>query len=762
VTAAERAPTRPFALGRRAALGALALLLWPLGHVLVGAEGTLVLWVRPDAPIEGGELRWSTHRGAGGERPLAWDALRFDGRAPIEVEIMPLGRRRPERGDVEVWLASITSRCGPVFRPERLRVPHGWLRGHLGLAAVWPGGEARPLRYKAVMCGPVEILLGHHPYSGRVRLRLLRRGRVVAERTADVHAEPDGRRAGYWPEAVPWSEAGRWQAIEVSLPHDAAGVDVGLRGPSATEVRASWTSARGAGTPPTDVVMTPTGVTVRAREVQPRGFWMPAGGDLVALALLWLAGWLVAEGVGGGTRTGEVLRRGWRWARYGAIPALVWSLYALAFYPGVLAYDPFVQWHQLIHGRYEDWHPLLHTWLLGLIAGPFDSFAPVTIVQVIATALLVAALLARARRLGAPAWLVWATSLWFALSPAFAYHVIAVWKDTPFTLALVGLTILLLDAIGPRTLTVRGACGFGTLLATTALLRHNGAAAALAGVAVLAWIVGRTAPGRVLLATGVALALVVLVRGPVYRMVDVAPAPRLLRYATLLPQVAALLGAGAPLDPSDAAYLERILPLDRWRRPYECFTGVGLLHYEPLHATPLEDEPGRLPRIWARLVAERPDVAFRHWRCATAWVWHPRAPLYIGPLTREGQVVDPNEFGVTTTPQLPSLHATLTRVLLASYREGSWSRLLVWQPAFALWVMLAALAALAVRARSLLPVLPFLPALGNTVGWLLTPFSPDARYQWPVEVLAPLALCLAVAAWLAPPPGVRRVTDQRP
>ena len=759
MTAAEGGPTRPRGLGRRATLGALALLLWPLGHALIGADGTLVLWVRPDAPIEGGDLRWSTHAGVGGgARRLPWDALHSARRAAIEVEITPLGRRRLGRRDVEVWLASITSRCGPEFRRERLRIPRGWLRDHLGLVAVWPGGEARPLRYKAVMCGPVEVLLGHHPYSGRARLRLLRDGRVIAERTVDLVAPADGRRAGYWPEAIPWSEAGRWQAITVSLPHATAGVALALRGPSArTEVRASWSSARGAWRPPTATVATRHGVVIRADDVQPRGFWLPARGDVVALVLLWIAGWLVAEGLGGGTQTGDALRRGWRWARYGALPALVWSLYWLAFHPGVVAYDPAVQWHQLVHGRYEDWHPLLHTWLLGLLGRPFDSFAPVALAQVIATALLVGAMLARARRYGTPAWLVWATSLWFALSPAFAYHAIAVWKDTPFTLAIVGLTILLLDAVASRRLTLGRACGFGVLLATIALLRHNGAAAALAGLAALAGAVGRTAPRRVLAAAGVALALVLLVRGPVYRMVDVAPTPRLLRYATLLPQVAALVGAGAPLEPSDAAYLARILPLDRWRRPYECFTGVGLLHREPLRATPLEDEPGRLPRIWARLVAERPDVAFRHWLCATGWVWRPRAPLYVGPLTRDGQVVDPNDFGMATTPQLPALHARLTRVLAASLRDGSLWRLLVWQPAVALYVLIVALGVLVVRARSLLPVLPFLPALGNTLGWLLTPFSPDARYQWPVEVLAPLAVCLAAAgAWLTPGRTPRR------
>jgi hypothetical protein len=171
--------------------------------------------------------------------------------------------------------------------------------------------------------------------------------------------------------------------------------------------------------------------------------------------------------------------------------------------------------------------------------------------------------------------------------------------------------------------------------------------------------------------------------------------------------------------------------------------------------TVLEAEPERVPRIWARLVAEQPAVAFGHWRCASRWVWHPRTPIYIGPLTQDGEVVDPNAFGTATTPQLPALHATLTRVLLASFRDGSWWRVVVWQPAFALYVLLLALVVLAARSRSFLPVLPFLPALGNTLGWLLTPFSPDARYQWPVEVLAPFAVCLAAAATLTPARGDR-------
>src|SRR2546428_11797105 len=63
----------------------------------------------------------------------------------------------------------------------------------------------------------------------------------------------------------------------------------------------------------------------------------------------------------------------WVWVRYAALPLAAWSVYWLAFFPGVIAHDSLVQWKEILDGRYDDWHPAFHTWTLWLLTRPWRA-----------------------------------------------------------------------------------------------------------------------------------------------------------------------------------------------------------------------------------------------------------------------------------------------------------------------------------------------------------------------------------------------------
>src|SRR2546428_13458629 len=63
----------------------------------------------------------------------------------------------------------------------------------------------------------------------------------------------------------------------------------------------------------------------------------------------------------------------WVWVRYAALPLAAWSVYWLAFFPGVIAHDSLVQWKEILDGRYDDWHTPFHTWTLRLLTRPWRS-----------------------------------------------------------------------------------------------------------------------------------------------------------------------------------------------------------------------------------------------------------------------------------------------------------------------------------------------------------------------------------------------------
>ena len=171
-----------------------------------------------------------------------------------------------------------------------------------------------------------------------------------------------------------------------------------------------------------------------------------------------------------------------------ALPLLaVWLTYWLALFPGLISLDSVNQWGQIVTGRYDDWHPVFHTWVLWLLSRPGHSLGTVSLVQVVLTAVLLGHALSAARQLGVPGWLIWTAVAWFVLSPVFGVGTIAVWKDNAFGLTTLWTVVLLLRAVRRWTMTSASSLWFGIALALMSLFRHNGHLVAIPTLGVAAW-----------------------------------------------------------------------------------------------------------------------------------------------------------------------------------------------------------------------------------------------------------------------------------
>jgi hypothetical protein len=88
--------------------------------------------------------------------------------------------------------------------------------------------------------------------------------------------------------------------------------------------------------------------------------------------------------------------------RYALPCAIVWSIYLLAYWPGLMSYDSLQQWEQMTTGQLDNWHPAFHTMSNWLITRLWLSPAAVALTQIATLSLLVGWTVARIRRLGAP------------------------------------------------------------------------------------------------------------------------------------------------------------------------------------------------------------------------------------------------------------------------------------------------------------------------------------------------------------------------
>jgi hypothetical protein len=434
-----------------------------------------------------------------------------------------------------------------------------------------------------------------------------------------------------------------------------------------------------------------------------------------------------------------------------AVLILAWGTYWIAFFPGIVSHDVTVQWSEIQSRRYDDLHPAFHTFLLWLVTRFYPSLGAVSGLHVVLTAALAGHLLGTARRLGAPQWLIGLALLWMIGSPVFPMNVIAVGRDSAFAIALLWTTALVARSVDRHEVTVADGLVLGVALAVVSLLRHNGAAIALALLCVIAWCHDCCSRRGVAVAGLTCVVAVAVVRGPVYHAVGVAPMPPVVSQGYVIHQVAALMHARTKMTDDEAAFVSKLAPLAVWRSAYDCADSYPILYRAGLDVRPLLDSPLRLVRIWAALAARNPGALLAHWRCVTAFIRRHDSPVRIGPLPSDGMLAPAD--AVSTIRQ------GLSRLVAATTRPRSVLHLLVWQPALVLDVLLGSVAVALWRSRSRLPVLVWTPALANTLVWLagIAP-SPHLRYQWPAFLLAPVLVTFSSIAWR--PADERAAGDQ--
>src|SRR5439155_2232823 len=250
----------------------------------------------------------------------------------------------------------------------------------------------------------------------------------------------------------------------------------------------------------------------------------------------------------------------WAWAAFAVPCALIWTTYLLAFWPGAMTSDTFDQWAQIISGRFNDWHCFTHTAFLWLMTRIWMSPAPVVVVQIIALSAVTGWILARFCTLGMPAPMAWALSGLFAVIPGSSI-VLVLWKDVPHSIAVLALTMLVLNVVSSGGECLRRWSSLlllGIVATLMALLRSNAPLAAFGTLVLL--LLGYRRQWR-----GLALTLALSIgvwwglRQIVFPGLGVSPA------APKLPwwyahQIAAQVASGTAVTSDEKEVLRRMVP----------------------------------------------------------------------------------------------------------------------------------------------------------------------------------------------------------
>ena len=435
------------------------------------------------------------------------------------------------------------------------------------------------------------------------------------------------------------------------------------------------------------------------------------------------------------------------WLAYALPMLLVWGIYLLAFWPAMMSDDSLHVWRQVQTGQFDNAHPLFYLLLVWLLTRVWNSPSVVPLAQMLALALLSAWGLGRLRARGLPGWAAWLVAGLMALAPANGALGATLWKDVPYSISLLALTLLVLFiTLDPQDWLKRKSTWLllGLVAVPAGLLRYNGLVIAPLVLLALGLVYRRhwTVFARALL---VFLLVYFLVSKPLNALLHVQKTS-IVSASLAVHHIAAHIFYGTQIEGTDRALLESILPLDQWH--YYCYL-VNPAMFNPLmnKQAALESTP-QLDLLTVRLFLRNPTVDINQTFCAGSLVYRVLQPadgyFYAAALTPSGQnsaiYINKNNLGIRETPLLPEVNAGLIH-LLENTRNGALSWL-IWRPAFYLYLLLFTGSVYALRARSWRAALFLLPAVIHSTVLFAVNISQSFRYQYPVYLICLFALAL--------------------
>jgi hypothetical protein len=424
--------------------------------------------------------------------------------------------------------------------------------------------------------------------------------------------------------------------------------------------------------------------------------------------------------------------------RYAGPCLLVWGVYFLAFYPGMMSRDSLDQWREVQTFHFDDWHPAFDSFAYWVLTRIWFSPAIICMTQMLVLASVFAYGMVKLEKRGLPKWGLVGLTLLFSLFPINGFYVNTLFKDVPFAIAVLLLGLFTEEIVASRgawLATARHAVALAVVLALVWLIRHNGLLTSLVTLGSLAIVYTQYRRQLALITLGCG-ALVFLVKGPLYSAIHVDGRPYALDIL-MAHQMSAVLHAGTQPTAQEKEVLEHVLPLAQWKEYYNPFQSDSLVFSKGFNYTYLGTEAGRRAYIatWASLVPRNLPALLVHQLDVSELAWRPdnqpgSYTYSIHPL------IDANNQGLETKSVLPPIQTFLLRAYYFSHSVGV-LRALVYRPALYIYLSLlcVGLSCWLLRDRSYLLVL--VPLLTIVGGIMLTVPAQHVRYLYPCFLLAP-------------------------
>jgi hypothetical protein len=409
-----------------------------------------------------------------------------------------------------------------------------------------------------------------------------------------------------------------------------------------------------------------------------------------------------------------------------------WSIYFIAFFPANMSADSLDQWAQATGIiALNNWHPVFHTLFNRLCIIIYKSPASIALAQIFFMGGVMAGFLLFLYQKGIPAkWLKWAALL-CGLIPGNGIMAVTLWKDVPFSIALLWLTLVLAKVVTKEAYFKNKAAYVEVVLALIAagLFRHNGIPVYIIAVVGLLFYYFKTRKTAILLCISIS---VLLMAG--YFMYISSPA-RVVQNPTAVKLVAPIHGVAAvnyyngDLDTETIQEMQSLLPDSIWRSHYLPFSADDYLFFtnRPFVQRLSKWSTSKTLLLYLKTLAKNPYLVIRDRLNGAEMVWN--VIEASGSFNfRFAYEVESNKFGFVSTPD--PVEDVLEQSMISSAEIAD---PFLWRAGIYNFLLLLLLLVMAKRKKRYL--LFFIPVLATNFSLLLSMTLQNFRYVYYVPMI---------------------------
>ena len=429
-----------------------------------------------------------------------------------------------------------------------------------------------------------------------------------------------------------------------------------------------------------------------------------------------------------------------RWSFAGTLvlwfPMLLWFL---GNRPGFFTFDSFDVWRQSSTGHWEDTHPIAYVIAMKISEIVLGSASLLAFSQTLYVAAGLALLCRALVRAGCHRWTTYVACSVVASLPQVGGFAITLWKDIPYSAALLCVAARVIDLFAfrlrrPRAVMPRALLRslFLHLLAAI-LFRQNGVFFAIF-LGSFVFVVKSGRRRGVAIMTGALVMIFLTIKLAIYPTIGVEHTPAEINIAGFVHDIdAALVKRPEIFTEADKALLEQAMPLSQWQRSYYCYAIINWYLNPSMRLTAFREYESEYLALWRKVLFEAPGTVISNRFCVASLAWRvdQSGSGYIYTLTYG---VPDNPYGFKTVPVIERLRPRMLKMLAWADRPHRlWY---TWRAPAWIYLLDLVLVVQALRFRRLIWLLPGAVPLAQQLNVLVLNPSQDARYMFGAYMVA--------------------------